>query len=67
MGDRDKVACNQAHEMAYICRKFGKSGKKANVKVMQGACKAFKAKNKDKGRANFYKYLKEKKILSKIK
>lgn len=67
MGDRDKVACGQDHELAYILRKYGKSGAKANVEKFREVCKKFKVTNKDVCRTNFYKYLKDNKILAKFK
>ena len=56
MTDNKKIS-KQPHELAYVLRKYGKSGKKDNIAKMVTILKAFKSGRKDVSRAKFYDYL----------
>lgn len=65
--DANLVACNEEHEMAYLCKHLGKRQTKKNISVVKEYCKKFKKQKKySHNREGFYKYLETTNVLEKL-
>lgn len=66
MGDKEQIS-QEKHELVYVLRKYGKSGRAENVEKLATILNKFKTGRKDVSRTKFYEYLSKNAAFAKIK